>query len=93
MSVRNVTCPLPEFANVGSHVPRVSVFKVVHRKHLTENSRRQGLGTQQSSAELMKDHVEMFPKPDELVLDALAGTFSAVKACQLLDEHRIFVGF
>lgn len=59
---------------------------------MSENDRKQMLGTEQKSIELMKDFVQKVLKPADLVLDAFAGTLSTANLCKLLEMHRSFVG-
>ena len=56
------------------------------------NGKKVRLRPEQTSVSMMKELIEMFPKPGETVMDMFAGNCSVAKACLSLPQPRKYFG-
>ena len=83
----------PSWTNVVTEVPIVTGEEVIYLEGNggTGNARKR-LRPEQKPISLMKFLVNKFTKGGDLVVDTCAGTFSTLKACMEMDNHRRFIG-
>ena len=85
--VRSTCSPL---TNTMDNVPGPKSGEYVITRDDARRTRR--LRNEQKSLAFMKELIEKFSQPEELVVDLCSGTFSPALGCLLLSKYRKFIG-
>lgn len=84
----NVPSSHPSWTNVIDNIPRLPPTEVVYCEQRTENGRRRMLRPEQKCSAMMMDTIVKYTKPGGVVVDLFGGTWSVLKACMMLPQHR-----
>ena len=83
----------PSWTNVVTEVPIVVEDEVVYiEDEGIKGNRRKLLRPEQKPIILMKYLINKFTTGADIVVDTCAGTFSTLKVCMSMDNHRQFIG-